>query len=131
MSRELFVGNLTYDMTSETLKELFSEVGSVEVAKVVMDKATGRSRGFGFVTMQTAEEASAAIQKLNNFQHELNRRDDKLLALRVNYSNSDGARSGPPSHSSRPSGNGGGYGGGGYGGGQRKPYGGGDRDRKY
>src|SRR5919108_3949154 len=65
MSTKLYVGNLAFQTTSEDLQELFAQAGTVESASVVEDRMTGRSRGFGFVEMATAEEAAAAIEQLN------------------------------------------------------------------
>jgi len=65
MGKRLFVGSLPFETTDAQLQELFSSCGRVENAKVIMDKATGRSKGFGFVEMTTDLEAQAAIQKLN------------------------------------------------------------------
>jgi RNA recognition motif-containing protein len=62
---KLFVGNLDFTVTSDDLKALFASVGTVTDAVVIMDKMTGRSRGFGFVTMSSADEAKAAVEKLN------------------------------------------------------------------
>jgi len=66
MATKLFVGSLAYSVTDEELSEIFSEVGKVESAKVILDRDTQRSKGFGFVEMSTEEEAKAAIDKLNN-----------------------------------------------------------------
>lgn len=65
MGNKIYVGNLPFSTTSETLNELFSKFGTVDSAKIVMDRETGRSKGFGFVEMSTGEEAQAAIEKLN------------------------------------------------------------------
>lgn len=65
MSAKLFVGNLPFQTTSEDLRELFSEAGKVESVTVPQDRATGRSRGFGFVEMSTKEEAEKAINFFN------------------------------------------------------------------
>ena len=65
MGTKLYVGNLSFRTTSEELKEAFSAVGSVESASVIEDRDTGRSRGFAFVEMGTAEEAAAAIEQFN------------------------------------------------------------------
>jgi len=65
MNKKLYVGNLSYDTTSASLQACFERVGKVEEAAVVQDRETGRSRGFGFVTMATEEAASAAVQQLN------------------------------------------------------------------
>lgn len=65
MSTKLFVGSLPFATTSDQLREFFAKAGEVTEANVVMDKMTGRSRGFGFVTMATEEAAKAAIDTLN------------------------------------------------------------------
>jgi RNA recognition motif-containing protein len=106
MSTKLYVGNLSFKTTSEELREHFSQAGTVESASVIEDRETGRSRGFGFVEMATAEDAQAAIEQFNG--KELNGRN-----LTVNEAKPKTDR-GP----------GGGGGRGGYGGG-----GGRDRDR--
>lgn len=62
---KLFVGSLAWATTDQTLGDFFAKVGTVVSAKVIMDKATGRSRGFGFVEMSTPEEAQKAIDELN------------------------------------------------------------------
>lgn len=68
MSSKLYVGGLPYATTESQLTTLFAEHGTVESARVVADKFTGQSRGFGFVEMSTAEEAQAAISALNGSQ---------------------------------------------------------------
>jgi RNA recognition motif-containing protein len=73
MSSNLYVGNLTFSTTSGDLETLFAQYGEVEKAQVITDRDTGRSRGFGFVEMATAEEAKAAIDSLNG--HNLDGRD--------------------------------------------------------
>ena len=65
MGKKLYVGNLTYDVTDAALQELFAAHGTVESARVIMDRATDRSKGFGFVEMGTDAEAQAAIAALN------------------------------------------------------------------
>jgi len=65
MANKLYVGNLPYSTTSEDLQQAFSQAGSVVEAVVMMDKMTGRSRGFGFVTMASQEEANAAVEQFN------------------------------------------------------------------
>lgn len=65
MSMKLYVGNLSYDTTNESLAELFAPTGSVTSASVVTDRDTGRSRGFGFVEMSSREEGETAIQQFN------------------------------------------------------------------
>src|SRR5215210_1335980 len=65
MSIKLYVGNLSFQTSSEELRELFAQAGTVESASVVEDRDTGRSRGFGFVEMASREEGEAAIQQFN------------------------------------------------------------------
>jgi len=65
MGKKLFVGNLSYQATEEEIKELFSQAGTVESVKVVMDMRSGQSRGFGFVELSSAEEAQKAVSLLN------------------------------------------------------------------
>ncbi len=65
MDKRLFVGGLPFAMTDQQLGDLFSQVGTVVSAQVVIDRFSGRSKGFGFVEMTTPEEAQTAIQKLN------------------------------------------------------------------
>ena len=65
MGKKIFVGNLSFDTTSAELESLFSEVGPCESASVITDRATGRSRGFGFVEMSSAADAQKAITTLN------------------------------------------------------------------
>lgn len=83
MSKKIYVGNLPFSMTDEDLEELFSAHGAVESAKVITDRETGRSRGFGFVEMEPAA-ADAAIQALDG-------KDSGGRPLRVNE-----ARERPP-----------------------------------
>ncbi|HZP42145.1 MAG TPA: RNA-binding protein [Candidatus Binatia bacterium] len=65
MGKKIFVGNLSFDTTNTELKALFDEVGRCESVSVVTDRATGRSRGFGFVEMGSSAEAQQAITALN------------------------------------------------------------------
>jgi RNA recognition motif-containing protein len=65
MSNKLFVGNLSFNATENDLQDAFSAFGTVTEANLMMDRATGRARGFGFVTMSTAEEAQKAIEGMN------------------------------------------------------------------
>ena len=62
---KLYVGNLAFDTTSNDLQTLFAQAGTVESVNLIEDRESGRSRGFGFVEMQTKEEGAAAIQKFN------------------------------------------------------------------
>ena len=77
MSIKLYVGNLSFQTSSEDLQQLFSQAGTVESANVIEDRETGRSRGFAFVEMSSKEEGEAAIQQFNG--HEVGGR-----ALNVN-----------------------------------------------
>lgn len=77
MSMKLYVGNLAYQTTGEDLQRLFAQAGTVESAAVIEDRETGRSRGFGFIEMSSAEEGQAAIRQFNG--HEVGGR-----ALNVN-----------------------------------------------
>src|SRR4051794_41252870 len=65
MGRKLYVGNLSYDVTDSQLEQMCAAFGTVESAQVIMDRDTGRSKGFGFVEMKTDQEAQAAIAALN------------------------------------------------------------------
>ena len=65
MNNKLYVGGLPYSVTETQLEEIFAAHGTVESARVITDRMTGRSRGFGFVEMSSPEEAEEAIQKLN------------------------------------------------------------------
>ena len=66
MAKKLYVGNLSYNTVEATLRDLFAQAGTVETATVIMDKMTGRSKGFGFVEMSTEEEAQKAIEMFNS-----------------------------------------------------------------
>ena len=77
MSMKLYVGNLSFDTSSNDLQTLFAEAGTVESVSLIEDRETGRSRGFGFVEMSTNEEGAVAIDKFNG--HDLGGR-----ALKVN-----------------------------------------------
>ena len=65
MAKKLFVGGLSYETTETTLKETFSQAGTVESATVIIDRMSGRSKGFGFVEMSSEEEAQKAIEMFN------------------------------------------------------------------
>nr|XP_034601752.1 29 kDa ribonucleoprotein A, chloroplastic-like [Setaria viridis] len=86
---KLFVGNLPFSVDSAQLAELFEQAGSVEMVEVVYDRMTGRSRGFGFVTMSSAEEAGAAVEQFNSYVTLPLKQTFQGRPLRVN--------SGPPS----------------------------------
>ena len=70
MGKKLYVGNLTYSVTHSNLEEWFSQYGTVQSAQVITDRDTGRSKGFGFVEMDTDAQAQAAIQGLNDQEHD-------------------------------------------------------------
>jgi RNA recognition motif-containing protein len=120
MSTKLYVGNLSFGVTSEDLQEHFAQAGTVESAKVVEDRDTGRSRGFGFVEMSSAEEAQAAVEQFNNQDF-----DGRNLVVNEARPREEGGGGG-----SRGGGGGGGRGGyGGGGGGSRGGSGGGGGNR--
>jgi cold-inducible RNA-binding protein len=102
MGKKLYVGNLGYDVSSADLEQLFSPYGTVQSAEVIMDRAAGRSKGFGFVEMDSDQEAQAAIAALDGKTH-------GERALKVNEAKPRESRSG-------------GGGRGGYGGGGRSRY---------
>lgn len=104
MSAKIYVGNLSWNTTDETLRQAFSPYGSVLDSIVMRDRETGRSRGFGFVTYGTSQEAEAAISSMN--EQDLDGR-----RIKVNLANT------------RPTGTAGGYGGGAGGGGGGGGYG--------
>src|SRR3982751_3380233 len=68
MGKKLYVGNLTYGVTDQTLEQMFAAHGTVQSAQVIMDRDTGRSKGFGFVEMGNDQEAQAAIAGLSGKQ---------------------------------------------------------------
>jgi RNA recognition motif-containing protein len=70
MSQKIYVGNLGYSVNNETLKQKFAQYGTVSSSNVIMDKETGRSKGFGFIEMSNAQEASSAIESLNGSEFE-------------------------------------------------------------
>jgi RNA recognition motif-containing protein len=65
MGKKLYVGNLPFSANDESLNEIFAQAGSVQSAKIIMDRDTGRSKGFGFVEMASDQEAADAIQRFN------------------------------------------------------------------
>jgi RNA recognition motif-containing protein len=70
MGKKLYVGNLPYSATSQVLTDTFTQVGTVASAQVIMDRETGRSKGFGFVEMSTDAEAAAAIESFNGADYD-------------------------------------------------------------
>ena len=87
MSSKLYVGNLSFQIDETSLQAMFAELGTVTSAKIIMDRDTGRSKGFGFVEMSSSSEAQAAIEKMNG--HEVEGR-----ALTVNEARPQEPRSG-------------------------------------
>jgi len=65
MGKKLYVGSIPFSATEESLRELFSGIGEVESVKIITDADTGRSKGFGFIEMSSAEDAKKAIEQLN------------------------------------------------------------------
>ena|SRR5207237_199723 len=122
MGKKLYVGNLNYSVTDSDLMKLFEPHGTVESAQVIMDRDTGRSKGFGFVEMGSDAEAQAAIAALNG-------QDSGGRALTVNEArpktDGGGGRGGPGGGRGGSGGGRGGYGGGGGGRGGSGGYGGG------
>src|SRR6516225_9739264 len=108
MGKKLYVGNLNYGVSDADLEQLFEAHGTVESAQVIMDRDTGRSKGFGFVEMKTEQEAQAAIAALNG-------QDSGGRSLTVNEAK-------PRTEGGRGGGSRGGYGGGGGGYGGRRRY---------
>jgi RNA recognition motif-containing protein len=108
MAKKLYVGNLSFDVDSSALEGIFAAFGTVQSAQVIMDRDTGRSKGFGFVEMGNDQEAQAAIAGLNG-------KEVGGRSLTVNEARPKEDRGG------------GGGGRGGYGGGGRGGYGGGKR----
>ena len=111
MGKKLYVGNLSYDVDGGQLETLFAAHGTVESANVIMDRDTGRSKGFGFVEMGSDDEAQAAISALDG-------QDCGGRALKVNEAKPQTNRGGGGG-GGRGRGGGGGYGRGGGGGGGR------------
>ena len=107
MAAKLYVGNLAYGVTDSDLEKMFAAFGTVQSAQVIMDRDTGRSKGFGFVEMGSSAEATAAITGLNG-------KEVDGRALTVNEARPKEDRGG-----GRSGGGGRGFGGGGGGGGRR------------
>ena len=109
VGRKLYCGNLSFNVTSSDLERLFSQFGTVESATVIADRDSGRSKGFGFVEMSSDAEAKAAIEGLNETEH-----DGRPLTVNEARPREAGGGGG----GRRGGGGGGGYGGGGGGGGR-------------
>jgi RNA recognition motif-containing protein len=112
MGKKLYVGNLAYGVTDSDLETMFGAHGTVQSAQVIMDRDTGRSKGFGFVEMSSEQEAQAAIAALNGQQS-----DGRSLTVNEAKPKESGGGGGRGGH-----GGGGGGGRGGYGGGGGKRY---------
>ena len=123
MGNKLYVGNLAYSVRDNDLQQAFSQFGTVASAKVMMERDTGRSKGFGFVEMGSDAEAQAAIEGMNG--QSLGGR-----SLVVNEARPMEARPPRTGGFGGPRGGGGGYGGGGNEGGFRSPYGAGRGGRE-
>ena len=109
MAKKLYIGNLSYNVNQPDLEELFAQVGTVGSVNIITDKFSGQSRGFGFVEMDSDEEADAAVKRFDGY-------DLKGRALKVNEARPQGERSG----GGGPRGGGGGYNRGGGGGGRER-----------
>jgi RNA recognition motif-containing protein len=127
MENKLYVGGLPYSTTEDALRSAFSQAGNVTAAQIIMDKMTGRSKGFGFVEMASAEEAQAAIDMFHGKDFE-----GRTLTVNVARPKEEGAPR--RSFGGDRGGSRGGFGGndrggsrGGFGGGDRGGFGGGDR----
>ncbi len=125
----IYVGNLSHDVTDEDLRQEFETFGQVESATVIKDKFSGESRGFGFVEMPSKEEAAAAISGLE--ERELKGRKINVNEAKPRPAGRGGGGRGDSRRGGRGGGSGGGYGGGGgRGGGGRGGSGGGGGDRR-
>ncbi len=138
MGNKLYVGNLAYTVRDQDLQDAFSQFGAVSSAKVMMDRDTGRSKGFGFVEMGTDAEAQAAVNGMNGQSlsgraivvNEARPREERPAGFRSPYGGSGGGGAGGGGGygggggGGRREGGGGGYGGGGGGGGGRSGGGG-------
>jgi len=107
VGKKLYVGNLTYNVNESDLEGLFSQFGTVQSAQIIQDRETGRSKGFGFVEMDTEAQAQAAIQGLHEQEH-----DGRRLTVNEAKPREDRGGGGG-GYGGRSGGGGGGYGGGG------------------
>jgi hypothetical protein len=133
MGKRIFVGNLPFSATDQVLQETFAQYGAVESAKVITDRMSGRSKGFGFVEMATDAEAQAAIEKLNGAEYEGRTITvNEAREMQPREGGGGGRPGGGRGFGNREGGGGGrgGYGGGGGGGGGRGGYGGGRGGRE-
>jgi RNA recognition motif-containing protein len=111
VGKKLYVGNLSYETTDASLEQLFAPFGEVRSAQVIQDRDTGRSKGFGFVEMSDDNAARAAIQGLNEKEH-----DGRRLTVNEARPREERSGGGGGGGRGRGGGGGGGYGGGGGGG---------------
>lgn len=123
MGRKLYIGNLPYSVSEDQLTDMFSACGQVESVRVITDKFSGRSKGFGFVEMGSDQAAQDAIAKFNGQQV-----DGRAIVVNEARPQEDRPRGGGGGGGGGYGGGGGGYGGGG-GGGYGRGGGGGGRDR--
>jgi RNA recognition motif-containing protein len=116
VGKKLYVGNLTYQVDSSQLEQLFSQYGTVQSAQVIQDRDTGRSKGFGFVEMDSEAEALAAIDGLHDQEHDGRRLTVNEAKPREDRGGGGGGYGGGGGRGRPGGGGGGGYGGGGGGG---------------
>lgn len=128
MASKLFVGGLSWDTTDDSLRAFFSQVGTVVSAQVIMDKFTGKSKGFGFVEMSSDQEAQEAMQKLNG--QSLDGRNVAVNEAKPQVPRENRFGGGGGGYGGGRGGQGGGYGGGDRGGNRGGGHGGGDRGRR-
>ena len=124
--KNIFVGNLDFNASEESVRSLFERYGAVNSARIMTDRETGRSRGFAFVEMENENEADQAIQALNGYTLDgraLNVNEARPKPDRGGFGGGGGGRGGFGGGGGRPGGGGGGRrpGGGGGGGGRREP----------
>ncbi|EAU91356.2 glycine-rich RNA binding protein [Coprinopsis cinerea okayama7 len=117
MSAKVYVGNLSWNTTDDSLRQAFSQYGNVLDSIVMRDRDTGRSRGFGFVTYSATEEADAAIASLHDQELDGRRIKVNIANARGSGGGGGGGYSGGGGYGGGGYSGGGGYGGGGYGGG--------------
>jgi len=101
MGKKIYVGNLSYSLNDQSLTDVFSEFGNVQSARIIMDRDSGRSKGFAFVEMATDDEAAIAIAKLNGYElagRALNVSEAKPMVPRARDNN----RNGQGQHHHRP-----------------------------
>ncbi len=127
MDTKLYVGNLSYTVSEQQLRDLFSQAGEVKEVSMILDRQTQRSKGFGFVEMNNQAEAQKAIELFNNYELE-----GRNLIVNIARPKESGGGGGGGGFRGGRGGGGGGYGGGGYGsgrGGGGRGGGGGRRQR--